>query len=223
MDTTVSFSEGAIIGTRKLLEISIDNIVDADIVKGNEDGTFKLHKTLDRSRSNIISFLHLETIRPLDRERRSRYDLDIRTKSLSGFDQTISLSATILDINDNPPIFEKKEYSVSVNKTVSPGTSLVSVLAVDADSGKNSRLTYHMSDKFASHFSLDRETGLLQTRSVLTCDDQESSSCPGCIQSQVCSILVYAKDQGQPQQSAYTVVKVFIMDSNDHDPTVSFR
>ena len=37
------------------------------------------------------------------------------------------------------------------------------------------------------------------------------------------SIQIYAKDGGQPQQSAYTVVKVRVLEANDHDPQISFR
>ena len=144
-------------------------------------------------------------------------------------------------------IFHQSEYDVAVNKSVSPGTPLLTVSAVDADAeGKNSRLSYHLEDKFSGHFSLDRYTGTLGTHRDLNCDEEEQGACPSCLgtQKSSCSILVrfpfefseievvrilrlfiqiYAKDGGQPQQSAYTVVKVRVLEANDHDPEISFR
>ena len=144
-------------------------------------------------------------------------------------------------------IFHQSEYDVAVNKSVSPGTPLLTVSAVDADAeGKNSRLSYHLEDKFSGHFSLDRYTGTLRTHRDLNCDEEEQGACPSCLgtQKSSCSILVrfpfefseievvpmlrlsiqiYAKDGGQPQQSAYTVVKVRVLEANDHDPEISFR
>ena len=82
-----------------------------------------------------------------------------------------------------------------MNKSVSPGTPLLTVSAVDADAeGKNSRLSYHLEDKFSRHFSLDRYTGTLRTNRDLDCDDEDEQEggCPGCLgtQESSCSILV---------------------------------
>lgn len=41
--------------------------------------------------------------------------------------------------------------------------------------------------------------------------------------SRVCSILVVATDGGQPRQSAQTVVKINLIDTNDHPPELTFR
>ena len=84
---------------------------------------------------------------------------------------------------------------MAVNKSVSPGTPLLTVSAVDADAeGKNSRLSYHLEDKFSRHFSLDRYTGTLRTNRDLDCDDEDEQEggCPGCLgtQESSCSILV---------------------------------
>lgn len=87
----------------------------------------------------------------------------------------------------------QSEYDVAVNKSVSSGTPLLTVSAVDADAeGKNSRLSYHLEDKFSRHFSLDRYTGTLRTNRDLDCDEDEQEGCPGCLgtQKSSCSILV---------------------------------
>ena len=54
----------------------------------------------------------------------------------------------------------------------------------------------------------------------LKCDED----CLPCLRDvKLCSLIVVATDGGQPRQSAQTVVKVGLLDTNDHDPTISFK
>ena len=65
-DARTSFSEGAIVGTRRLLEIepgSAGRVAGYAIVGGNEEDTFHLHQTRSDSDAGVVSFVHLETIR----------------------------------------------------------------------------------------------------------------------------------------------------------------
>ena len=39
----------------------------------------------------------------------------------------------------------------------------------------------------------------------------------------MCTLVIVATDRGQPRQSAQTVVKVALLDTNDHDPKISFK
>ena len=130
----------------------------------------------------------------------------------------------MLDINDNPPVFADNEYKVSVNDSVDVGTTLIQTIATDADYGKNGKISYHMPIEFATHFDLDEETGWIKTRSSLKCRDKLSDGCLPCLKdSRVCSILIVATDGGQPQQSAQTVVKINLQDTNENPPEISFR
>jgi len=113
---------------------------------------------------------------------------------------------------------------VSVNDSLEIGSNVIRTVATDADEGKNGRISYHMPDEFSSHFDLDEETGWIKTRSLLKCKDKTSDACLPCLKdSRVCSILVVATDGGQPRQSAQTVVKINLLDTNDHPPEISFR
>ena len=67
-DVRTSFSEGAIVGTRRLLEIEpgrTGRVAAAGyaIVGGNKEGTFHLHQTRSDSDAGVVNFVHLETIR----------------------------------------------------------------------------------------------------------------------------------------------------------------
>ena len=52
----------------------------------------------------------------------------------------------ILDINDNPPIFENTSYMFNVSHDASVNSDVGSVLAVDADSGENAIVAYNLTN-----------------------------------------------------------------------------
>ena len=39
----------------------------------------------------------------------------------------------MLDVNDHPPMFEELEYNVTISELAEKGTSIVTVMATDAD------------------------------------------------------------------------------------------
>ena len=43
------------------------------------------------------------------------------------------IQITILDINDNYPIFDRQEYNISINETTPLGSSILTVTAIDLD------------------------------------------------------------------------------------------
>ena len=228
--STVSFSEGAVVGTQRLLEPAKGSVAAYRIVSGNDGKHFRLHETLT---ANKITYLHLETLKPLDREVRDGYLLNISATSIEN-DQAFTLvKVNVLDINDNPPLFRKKEYSAIVDPNSKAGTSVIKVTADDPDRGKNGRLTYHMEpnerSKFSTHFELEQESGLLKTIAPLTCRNRrqtfQDGTCLECVRdsSKPCWMTVVAKDQGVPQQSAQTVIKIEMSDTNSHAPEITFR
>ncbi|XP_031417810.1 cadherin EGF LAG seven-pass G-type receptor 2-like [Clupea harengus] len=74
---------------------------------------------------------------------------------------------TILDRNDNPPIFQQSEYSATISETLGVGSSVVKVLAVDADAtDANNRVTYSIQAPEPSVFEI-RVDGLVQVKERL--------------------------------------------------------
>lgn len=226
----VSFSESAAQGTRLLLDAATDkdngiNKVSDDyrIVDGNHDEKFRLVVT-----TNFVdvSYLHLETTGKLDRETRSFYVLNVSARDggsppKNGYMQ---VNVTILDVNDNPPIFDHSDYIVSLNESVSPGTPVLQVMASDNDLGDNSKITYYLAES-ETQFTVDPETGVILTTEKLSCPQQ---SCPalskpgsGCPKS--CVFTVFARDHGSPRQDGRTYVTVNLVDTNDHDPVIRFQ
>lgn len=65
------------------------------------------------------------------------------------------------DINDNDPVFDPVNYTVSLYENSPEGTPLVNVTATDADSGQNARISYTITagDPF-SVFTVDTQVSL---------------------------------------------------------------
>lgn len=226
----VSFSESAASGTRLLLDAASDadagaNGVSDDyrIVAGNRDDKFRLVVT--ENPGGEVTYLHLETTGRLDRETTASYRLNVSARDGGspprfGF---LQVNVTVLDVNDNPPIFDHSDYTVSLNESASPGTHVLQVTATDCDTGDNARITYYLADA-QRHFSVDPETGDITTTEPLECPPQQSCQLarPGvCPKS--CVFTVFARDHGSPRQDGRTYVTVNLVDANDHDPVIKFR
>ena len=131
----VSFSESANAGTRVILDTASDGdagdndvTTNYDIVGGNDDSKFKLAVTTNPS--GETPYLHLETTGKLDRETRNHYRLNISAQDggqPANFGYLI-VNITIVDVNDNPPIFDHSDYVVSLNESVPPGAHVLQVI-----------------------------------------------------------------------------------------------
>lgn len=74
---------------------------------------------------------------------------------------------SVVDINDNRPVFYPVLYTVSLSTHSSPGTSVVKVTANDPDSGANGRVTYRtVQGGGSTYFTLNKDTGILTSASV---------------------------------------------------------
>lgn len=229
----VSFSESAVAGTRLLLDAATDadiaenGITDKyEIVAGNVDNKFRLVTTTNPS--GDTSYLHLETTGNLDRESRGRYQINISASDggsppRQGF---LQVNVTILDVNDNPPIFDHSDYSVTLNETVKPGTPVLQVMASDNDLGDNSKLTYYLAET-EHQFTVDPETGVISTTERLNCPQQTNELTRGALgkvhKHKSCVFTVFARDHGSPRQDGRTYVTVNLLDTNDHDPIIRFQ
>ena len=227
----VAFSESAVAGTRLLLDAATDKDLgrngvsdDYHIVDGNQDGKFRLEVTANPSGG---SYLHLETTGKLDRENKAFYQLNISARDDGepvryGY---LKVNVTILDVNDNPPIFTQSDYSASLNESVPPGTYVLQVMASDTDVAENAKITYYLADS-DRQFAVDPETGDITTTTFLDCPPQQSClqlvQRPGSYCPKSCVFTVFARDHGSPRQDGRTYVTVSLVDNNDHDPTILF-
>uniref|UniRef100_A0A8C3TV83 Cadherin domain-containing protein n=1 Tax=Catharus ustulatus TaxID=91951 RepID=A0A8C3TV83_CATUS len=80
----------------------------------------------------------------LDREEAAFHELVLRASD--GGDPartgTTRIRVTVVDANDNAPVFSQAEYTVRVPEDVPVGSTLVTVMATDADEGLNGQVKY---------------------------------------------------------------------------------
>ncbi|XP_028323053.1 protocadherin Fat 3 [Gouania willdenowi] len=148
----------------------------------------------------------------LDRESRDSYRLRVQATDRDGqqgalFSQ-VNLTIMVLDVNDNAPVFQRRDYAVTVPEDVAVGTEVMRVLATSADIGPNAEIAYKIrSGNEFGKFVLDRKTGLISVANDLdfeVCKDYY--------------LTVEAWDSGDPPLSSATMVTIELMDINDNAP-----
>lgn len=77
----------------------------------------------------------------LDYEEVQHYILVVQAQDngVPGLSTTLTVYCNVLDLNDNPPIFESITYSNEIYENVEIGTEVLKVGATDADDGKYKR------------------------------------------------------------------------------------
>ncbi|NXB51117.1 PCDGH protein, partial [Leucopsar rothschildi] len=90
------------------------------------------------------SYKVLVLAKALDREEAAFHELVLR--AMDGGDPartgTARIRVTVVDANDNAPVFSQAEYTVRVPEDVSVGSTLVTVTATDADEGLYGQVKY---------------------------------------------------------------------------------
>ncbi|NWI60641.1 PCDG7 protein, partial [Calyptomena viridis] len=157
----------------------------------------------------------LVLVKALDREEAAFHEL-VLTASDGGDPArtgTARIRVTVLDANDNSPVFSQAEYTVSVPEDVPVGSVLVTVTATDADEGLNGgvKYTFHkISERASELFHLDSETGEITVKNDL--DFEEISTH---------ELEVQARDGGELSDAAK--VAITLTDINDNVPKISVR
>ncbi|KAM9226370.1 protocadherin gamma-A12-like [Leptosomus discolor] len=151
----------------------------------------------------------------LDREEAAFHELVLRASD--GGDPartgTARLRVSVLDANDNAPVFRQAEYPVRVPEDVPVGSTLVTVTATDADEGLNGHVKYNfhkISDRASEVFHLDAETGSITLLRSLDFEEGDSYE-----------LEVQAHDSGSLSDTAK--VAITVTDVNDNAPEISVR
>ncbi|XP_051971397.1 protocadherin gamma-A12-like isoform X33 [Xyrauchen texanus] len=157
-------TESADKGQRFRLHEAHDSDIGQNAVKGyslekNTHFVLNVHDTADGGK-----YAELVLEKELDREQQKVIEL-ILTATDGGTSQrsgTAVIHITVLDANDNVPVFSQPVYKVSLAENTPAGTEVIRVSATDADEGPNGEVTYEfsrISDKAAKLFSIDKTTG----------------------------------------------------------------
>ncbi|XP_046901940.1 protocadherin gamma-A11-like isoform X9 [Hypomesus transpacificus] len=126
---------------------------------------------------------------------------------------TVVIHVTVLDANDNKPLFRQNLYQVNLPENSAKGSVVITVSATDADEGVNGDVTYgfgHIADDAKQLFSLNPKTGEVI---VIGDADFETESFH--------EFSVQAKDNSG--LNSFANVKVDITDVNDNAPVISLK
>ncbi|XP_055744893.1 protocadherin gamma-A11-like isoform X26 [Salvelinus fontinalis] len=148
----------------------------------------------------------------LDREQQQEFKLlltavDGGTPQRSG---TVVIHVTVLDANDNAPVFSQAVYKASLPENSPLDTLVITVSASDIDEGPNGEVLYdfdHVSDENNIVFSLDHKTGELRVIGSLDYEDES-----------LYEMQISAKD-GLGLASSSTLI-IEITDINDNVPVI---
>ncbi|XP_026531091.1 protocadherin-7 [Notechis scutatus] len=158
-------------------------------------------------------FLH--TSAPLDYEALRDYNVvivavDSGSPSLSSNN---SLLVRVADTNDNPPVFSQPVLEVPFPENNAPGERVATVLATDADSGKNAELAYSLepsplaAEAPAGLFTIDPDSGDVRVQAALDREQRDTYQ-----------FQVTARDKGAPSLQGSALVVVRVADRNDNEP-----
>uniref|UniRef100_A0A3P8RV15 FAT atypical cadherin 2 n=1 Tax=Amphiprion percula TaxID=161767 RepID=A0A3P8RV15_AMPPE len=170
------------------------------ISSGNEDGCF-----------SIDTFSgDLQLVCPLDRENKEFYILNITVYDL-GMPQTSAwkfIAVNVLDINDNPPVFDQSRYVIRVPENTEVDAIIFTARAVDLDMDSSGSIQYSLLTS-TDMFRIDEQTGEVTVIGQL---DREGSLRH--------DLRIEARDQARvgPQLFSTVDLVVVLQDINDNPP-----
>ncbi|XP_072333062.1 protocadherin Fat 4-like isoform X2 [Scyliorhinus torazame] len=148
--------------------------------------------------------------RPLDFESVKYYILTVKAANTDGQFSVVRAYFNVLDINDNPPVFNPDSYSINIMENVPVGTSVLTLNVTDDDEGPNAALTFQIiSGDRNGQFTVDRNA-VLRVQKILDLEHQS-----------VYSLIVQATDQAQCDSVRFTSsawITVKLNDVNDNAP-----
>ncbi|XP_075066057.1 protocadherin gamma-C5-like isoform X7 [Mixophyes fleayi] len=171
-------------------------------VKNRKDGTLVpqliLEKTLDREEKKEHSLILTAT--------------DGGEPARSG---SCHITINVLDINDNPPVFDQSVYKIGIKENLPLKTVLLRLNATDLDDGANGEIQYFFDDytyKSARKlFALNEDSGEIYSNGIVDFEELH-----------IYELSIKAVDKGIPNLEGNCLVHIEIEDVNDNSPEITF-
>ncbi|XP_058533879.1 protocadherin alpha-2 [Ochotona princeps] len=212
---TIQFSESRLPDSRYPLEGASDADIGVNALLSYRLSSSEIFSLDVQTNEDLSQSLFLVLGKPLDREEAVEINLllvatDGGKPELTG---TVQIHITVLDVNDNEPIFSQSVYKVQLLENLAEGTVVVKVNASDADEGPNSEIVYSLSSDVPSTvqamFKIDPKTGEIRTKGKLDYEEIKSYD-----------IQIIASDKGTPPMSGHCKISVKVVDINDNIPEI---
>uniref|UniRef100_A0A8C6T696 Cadherin domain-containing protein n=1 Tax=Neogobius melanostomus TaxID=47308 RepID=A0A8C6T696_9GOBI len=206
--------ESADKGARFLLDEAYDGDIGENGVQGytlQNNDNFALDV---KTKSNGRKSSELVLAKELDRE--SSKELSLLLTAFDGGSPqksgTVIIHVTVLDANDNAPVFSQTVYKASLPENSPPDTLVITVTATDADEGINSDITYSFDDPSDDHriFTLNPTSGEVRVADLIDYEKESSYE-----------IQISAKDGLGLASHAMLIIE--IADVNDNAPVIYLK
>ncbi|XP_072266372.1 cadherin EGF LAG seven-pass G-type receptor 2-like [Pyxicephalus adspersus] len=169
------------------------------MLKNDFDGIFQIDNFTGQLYNN----------RPLDRETTDIYNLTViaQDSGTPPLSSTLTIHVYVQDDDDNPPIFPKTQYEVTVKENEPPQV-ILNISAADVDLGDNSVIMYSFT-KVSHLFYIGEISGCLSTLQPLDFETSRQHT-----------MAVTAYSPRDPQYNSTTTVIVHVEDVNEQGPIV---
>ncbi|XP_021471254.1 cadherin-13 [Oncorhynchus mykiss] len=142
---------------------------------------------------------------------------EARDTSNNALDTRLGVEVEILDINDNPPVFQSNTYTINLKESTSQGDFVTAVVATDKDQSNTNNGTFDLKivsitptppDNLEFFLEQSGPTGIIKFKGCLEHEKSKKYT-----------ILVEAKDRGEVVQLSSTCTNIItIEDGNNHLP-----
>ncbi|XP_061517128.1 fat-like cadherin-related tumor suppressor homolog isoform X2 [Anopheles gambiae] len=162
--------EGSIMeNSTKISTVAVVNVLGSTL---NEHIEFAILNPTDMFQIGLTSGAIQTTGRKFDREVRDNYELIVEARSQQPDREKprvahVIVNVTILDINDNCPMFVNLPYYAVVSVDDPRGSVITKVHALDLDSFENGEVRYEMKRGHGELFKVDRKTGEVTLKQTL--------------------------------------------------------
>ncbi|XP_072259075.1 protocadherin gamma-C5-like, partial [Pyxicephalus adspersus] len=204
-------------GVRFQLELAKDFDVGKNGIRQYQLNSNPYFSLLTKNRKDGSPIAELVLDKSLDREENAEHTLILT--AIDGGDQPRSgstqISVIVLDINDNPPVFDQASYKISVLENIPLKTVILKLNGTDLDEGTNREIVYsfdyHTLDSTRKIFDINEYTGEVFVKGTVNFEDSDFYE-----------LFIKAEDQGSPKLEGHCVIHVDVQDVNDNTPEIIY-